>query len=59
MRVFLLKSWTNSIGTKYPVGRILHVTNRLANELLRDNIGIEYTGQYPPKKKTKINFFKP
>jgi hypothetical protein len=55
----LLKSWTNKSGRKYPIGKILPMSNSLSKDLIRDNIAVEYKGEYPPKKKMKTDFFKP
>ncbi len=55
MRVRLLKSWANVRGRVYPVGTILQVTSYLASELLADKTAENYSGDYPPKSKMKMN----
>lgn len=57
MRIQLLKGWTWK-WRKYPIGKIVTVMNSLANKLIDEKIGREYTGEYPPKTKMKTNFFK-
>lgn len=58
MRVRVLKGFSNRFG-KYPIGRILILTNSYAGRLMQDGIVEKYTGPYPPKKKMKTDFFKP
>jgi hypothetical protein len=58
MKVRLLKKWGNKLKT-WPRGQVLEVSHNKANELIRDNIAHEYTGEYPPKGKVKTDFFKP
>jgi hypothetical protein len=55
MKVILLRSWTHAQGKKYPVGTVLHLWHGFAKELISKGIAREYTGEYPPKKKPKIN----
>jgi hypothetical protein len=55
MKVILLKSWTNSIGIKYPIGTVIPFWDGFAKELIRDGVGRKYDGEYPPQKKAKIN----
>lgn len=58
-RIILEKSWENHLGKVYPIGTILQVDNNLANDLLSSEIGKIYDGKYPPREKTKTEFFKP
>ncbi len=54
VRILLNKSWTNFQGKKYPVKTIVQLIPSLASQLIADGIGDYYTGDYPPKKKFKI-----
>lgn len=56
IRIILLKSWQHPYRNKpYAVGTILQCAPYLAMELLADNIGELYEGDYPPKEKVKID----
>lgn len=55
LRVILLKSWTNEFGRTYPVGTIIQGTTALLMNLIGEQIGELYAGEYPPKEKRKIN----
>ena len=55
IRVRLLKSWKHPYGKNHTVGTILQCAPYLAMELLADNIGELYDGDYPPKEKVKID----
>jgi len=54
VRIKLNKSWANFQGKQYAVGTILQLTSELASELIRNKIGEKYEGDYPPRKKFKI-----
>jgi hypothetical protein len=54
MRIRLLKKWRHWVK-----GTTLEVADPKAKELIRDNIAEKYSGEYPPKKKMKTDFFKP
>jgi hypothetical protein len=54
MKVRLLKKWR-----KWPIGRVIEIFDTAAKEMIRDNIAESYTGEYPPQKKMKTDFFKP
>jgi hypothetical protein len=54
VRILLKKKWTNFQGKEYAVGTILQLTKQLASQLIADKIGDYYKGEYPPKKKFKI-----
>ncbi len=60
IKIILLKSWQHPFKKKpLPIGKIVSCSTQLASELIADKIGELYTGVYPPKEKTKTNFFKP
>lgn len=42
-------------GVTYPVGCRLRMRTTLFEELKAKNVVREYTGEYPPKTKTKFN----
>lgn len=50
MRIRLLRSWTH-YGKKYPVNTIVQTTEKLVEK----GIGEIYNGDYPPRKKVKMN----
>lgn len=50
---FLLNKKKRFIGSK------TRVTEDKGRELIENNIADVYTGEWPPKHKTKTNFFKP
>lgn len=59
-RLILLKSYKHQYKRKaWPVGQIINVDNNLAHALLSEKIAEVYNGDYPPKQKTKTDFFKP
>lgn len=58
-RVILKKKWTNTLGRTYPVGQIIQCDKELHSILIEDEIADDYSGDYPPKKKVKTDFFKP
>lgn len=54
MRVILKKaSWI--LKRKMPVGTVMVITNEKANELFQNGEAEEYKGQFPPKKKHRLN----
>ena len=55
MKVILRRAWTHTTGKKFFVGTILEVHPELGKQLIRDSIAKEYGGDYPPKKKPKLN----
>ncbi len=60
LRLKLLKKYKHKYKLKaWPIGQVIQVDNILAHELLSDKIAELYTGEYPPKDKTKTNFFTP
>jgi hypothetical protein len=60
IKVILLKSWKHPYKIKpLPIGKIMGCSPQLASELIADKIAELYTGVYPPKEKTKTEFFKP
>lgn len=44
---------------KRVIGAKTRVTEKKGIELIEKNIAEVYTGEWPPRKKTKTNFFKP
>jgi hypothetical protein len=46
-------------GKKRVIGAKTRVTEDKGKELIEQNIADIYTGDWPPKTKTKTNFFKP
>jgi hypothetical protein len=54
MRVILKKS-TWILKKKKPVNTVLVVTNEKATELFHNGVAEEYKGEFPPKKKHKMN----
>jgi hypothetical protein len=55
-RIKLLKSWKHPYKSKpYGVGTVLQVDNELKAELIKSKQAVEYSGEYPPKSKDKIN----
>lgn len=60
IKVILLKSWKHPFKKKaLPIGKVMGCSAELASALLADRIAELYTGTYPPKEKTKTDFFKP
>lgn len=59
MWVRLLKSYTNKRGKKFHIGKLLNVDRRTYKEITENGIAVDYSGQVPPKAKTKTEFFKP
>lgn len=58
--VKLLKSFETSTGKKLPIGTVLPNISRANYKKVMETKGAEdYSGQIPPKNKTKSNFFKP
>jgi hypothetical protein len=57
--VILKKSWTNKFNRTYPIGTILKVDNMLGSDLIKSKVAEKYSEEYPPKGKTKTEFFKP
>lgn len=56
MRLKLIKSWKHPYKVKaYSVGTILQVDKELEKLLLEHKVAVKYSGEYPPKKKEKIN----
>lgn len=58
MRVRLLKRDSTPNGS-YPMGTILQLTNSYAAKKILEGKAEKYTGEYPPRKKMKTDFFKP
>lgn len=58
MRVRLLKRDSTPNGT-YPMGTILQLSKTYAEKKIREGKAEKYTGEYPPKKKMKTDFFNP
>lgn len=55
VRVQLLKSYHHDNKKKaWSVGTVLQLTQQLASDLIHEGIAIEYKGEYPPKKKMKL-----
>lgn len=46
-------------GRKRFIGSKTRVTEDKGRELIEQNIAEIYSGEWPPKSKTKTNFFKP
>lgn len=46
-------------GKRRFIGSKTRVTEEKGRELIEQNIAEIYTGEWPPKTKTKTNFFKP
>jgi hypothetical protein len=57
--VTLLKSLEIVPGKKIPVGHKVNVSRAKYKELIENKSAEDYSGNLPPKKKTKTNFFKP
>lgn len=55
VRVQLKKSWTNEFNRSYGIGTVLQLIPSVAKELIENEIGVEYKGEYPPKEKVKID----
>jgi len=58
MRIRLLKGWEH-MGKRLPIGKLITAAGSLGKKLIAQKIAEEYTGEYPPKKKMKTDFFKP
>jgi hypothetical protein len=58
MKIMLVKKW-DWVRKTFPIGQILEVAPGLGAKLIESKTAELYTGQYPPKKKTKTNFFNP
>lgn len=54
MRIRLLRAWIHSIK-KFPIGTVLRVHNSEAKKKIMRGEAEEYKGEYPPKKKMKMN----
>ena len=60
IKVILLRSWKHPFKQKsLPIGKIVSCSTQLASELIGSKYAELYTGPYPPKEKTKTDFFKP
>lgn len=60
IKVILKKSWKHPFKKKsLPIGKIVSCSPQLAQSLIGEGIAELYTGEYPPKEKTKTDFFKP
>lgn len=46
-------------GKKRFIGSKTRVTETKGRELIENKVAAIYTGEWPPKNKTKTNFFKP
>lgn len=46
-------------GKKRFIGSKTRVTEEKGRELIENNVASIYTGEWPPKNKTRTNFFKP
>lgn len=58
-RVKLLKSFETSTGKKLPVGTVVNLSRANYKKVMEAKGAEDYSGQLPPKEKTKTNFFKP
>jgi hypothetical protein len=61
MIVRLLKSYTVVRSTrvvKFPIGKVMPRGRKEAERMIKENIAVEYSGPFPPRK-MKTNFFKP
>lgn len=58
MRVRLLKR-VKTPHADYAIGTVINVTQGFANRLMREEQAEKYSGEYPPKKKMRTQFFKP
>lgn len=58
MRVRLLRSWTNTLGIKYPVGKLIDTDRTLGRQLISERYAVEDNPKNP-RKKIKSDFFKP
>lgn len=55
MRIILKKSVKKSTSSKYwAVGTVMVVTDEFGNSLVKKGSASIYGGEFPPKKKTKI-----
>lgn len=54
MKVRLIRKWRD-----WPMGQVMEVFDTTAKEIIRDGFAEKYTGEYPPAKKMKTEFFKP
>lgn len=54
MKVIFIRSHKRRIW-KWVVGNVADLDTWLATELIEQGIAKEYTGQWPPRGKTKIN----
>ncbi len=60
IKIILKKAWKHPFKKKpLPIGKIMGCSTQLASDLIHAGIGELYTGTYPPKEKTKTDFFKP
>lgn len=60
IKIILIKSWKHPFKQKpYPIGKIIGCSTQLASTLIGEGFAKLYTGVYPPKEKTKTNFFTP
>jgi hypothetical protein len=60
IKVILKKAWKHPYKKKpLPMGKIMGCSTQLASELIGSKIAELYIGVYPPKEKTKTDFFKP
>lgn len=58
MRIRALRSFETP-HRKYVMGNIVNATNSFAERLISEGKAEKYTGDYPPIKKMKTEFFKP
>jgi hypothetical protein len=60
IRAILLKSYKHPLKRKaWPIGQIVQGTSQWISSLIHAGVAEKYDGDYPPKNKTKSDFFKP
>jgi hypothetical protein len=58
MIIRLLKGYTLNTGKRMPIGKVFRRERKEAQMMIENNIAVEYSGPFPPKK-IKTDFFKP
>jgi hypothetical protein len=58
MRVRLLKSHVTP-HAKYAIGTVINKSRGPAERMISNGEAEKYTGEYPPRKKMRTQFFKP
>lgn len=60
IRAILLRQYQHPNKLKpWPIGQIIQGTTQFISDLIHGGVAEIYRGDYPPKEKSKTEFFKP